>query len=122
MYWPKVGFPCIRSFSVFIDLFVDKQLAHCKRSLMKLGAHLDSAPLSRGLAYRLTCEYGGTCGGRKMKSRLVWPLPRADEEYRMPDICLFCRLDLESLGSLFTFITWKTQGFTEVMTTPFGVL
>jgi len=92
------GFYVDKVFSVIIDLFVDKQLACCKRSLMNLGVRLNSVPLPRWLAYRLTCESSGTCEGSKTKLWLVWPLPGDDEEYIMPDICLFCRLDLE--------ITW----------------
>jgi hypothetical protein len=65
---------------------------------MNLGVHPNSAFLPRGLVYRRTCESGGSCEDSKTKSRLVWLLPGPDEEYRMPDICLFCRLDLE--------ITW----------------
>jgi len=92
------GFSVDRVFSVFIDLFVDKQLTRCRRSLMNLGVRPDFSPLPRGLVCRLTSESSGTCEGSKTKSRLVWPLPKTDEEYKMPYICLFCRLDLE--------ITW----------------
>jgi hypothetical protein len=89
------GFFVYNVFLMFINLFIDKQLARCRRSLMNLGVHPDSTFLPRGLMYRHTCESGKTCEGSETKSRLVWPLPGPDEEYRMPNIYLFCRLDLE---------------------------
>ena len=89
------GFSVGEVFPVFIDRFVDKQVARCRSSLMNFGVRLGRVYHPRGLVYRLTCEFGGTCEGSKTKSRLVWPLPGADEEYRMPDICLLCHLDLE---------------------------
>ena len=107
----KGGFSVYNVFSVFIDLFVDKQLARCRRSLMNLGAHHDSAFLPLGLVYRHTCESGGTCEGSKTKSRLVWPLLGPDEEYGMPDICLFCRLDLEITWFLVHFRFMENSSF-----------
>jgi len=92
------GFSMGSVFSVFIDLFINRQLARCGRSLMNLEVHPNSGFLPQGLVYRRTCESGGTYEGNKTKLRLVWPLPGPDEEYIMPDICLFCLLDLE--------ITW----------------
>jgi len=56
---------------------------------MNLEVHPDSAFLPRGLVFRRTFESGGTCEGSKTKLRLVLLLPGPDEEYIIPDICLF---------------------------------
>ena len=69
------GFFVGKVFSVFIDLFVDKQLARCKRSLMNLGVHPYSAFLPRGLVYRRTCKSGGTCDRRlAFKTRVTYAI------------------------------------------------
>jgi len=96
---------------MILDLFICKQLGRCRRSLMNLGVHTGLASLPHGLVYRLTCESGGTCEGRKTKSKLVWPLPRADQEYKMPSIILFCRLDLEIAWFLILFHFMENSSF-----------
>jgi len=52
-----------------------------------------------GLVYRFTCLANGASAQSNRIRNLHFPSPGADDDYHMVNICLFCRLNVESPGS-----------------------